>query len=363
MMRTKPFDCGNSCDRKLYCDYLRIVATIAVMLIHTSGHITSQVVCSPVEVFVMTFFSGISGCCIPIFVMISGALLIPRDVSLKDLHGRRILRILVAFLFWSFFYAGVFPLFHLVFEKSYHSSLTAVLTDAININSHFHLWYLPMTIGLYLCLPLFKKIVESETLTYYFLLLFFVFSSAIPTTFSVLSVLLRSSPDDTLHNLQTIINYIDVNAVIGYSGYFILGFVLSTTQISRRQRYLIYAFGITGFLVSLTLRLFVSPRIESQVGNFSISALLLSSAVFVLFKYTQRNNYNSGTIAKRLSKYSFGAYLLHLFVLTVLEIIGIDGIPVSPLSLFSIELLCVVLLSFALSSLINKIPFLQKWIV
>ena len=43
--------------------------------------------------------------CVPVFVMLSGALLLHRESSLAQFFSRRFLRIILPFLFWSVVYA------------------------------------------------------------------------------------------------------------------------------------------------------------------------------------------------------------------------------------------------------------------
>lgn len=90
-------------ERKQYCDYLRVFATFAVVVLHVSAtnwYITDVNV---MEWQAFNFYDSIVRWGVPIFVMISGSLFLGRDVSLKKIYSKYILRMVVAFVFWSLF--------------------------------------------------------------------------------------------------------------------------------------------------------------------------------------------------------------------------------------------------------------------
>ncbi len=76
--------------------------------------------------------------------------------------------------FWHIFYA----LYTFIFES--HSLSVAI---KLIIRGYSHLWFLHMIIGLYLLVPLLRKITENTRLTRYFLILAAIFSIIIPTFF------------------------------------------------------------------------------------------------------------------------------------------------------------------------------------
>ena len=93
-------------NRIIYLDILRILATFAVIIIHVCSQNWNKVAPSSYEWNVFNFFSGISRWAVPIFVMISGTLFLDnrRNINIKKLYTKNILRIITAFIFWSLFY-------------------------------------------------------------------------------------------------------------------------------------------------------------------------------------------------------------------------------------------------------------------
>ena len=137
--------------------------------------------------------------------------------------------------------------------------------------------------------------------------------------------------------------------VMGYTGYFLLGYVLDRIAISRRLERVIYLAGILGLCMSIIVP---SDRI-------SVNILCESAAVFVFFR---KHFVSEAAIVRRLSRYSFGVYLVHVAVLNasvryfrLLAITPAAGIPLIAVIVFAISL--------AVSAVLNKFPILNKYIV
>lgn len=95
-----------------YITVLRTLACFAVILLHYSGSYTYRFGVPTfnhgILVFTLTVF------CVPIFVMVSGALLLQKSIPIGEFYKKRTLRILLPFLFWS----AVYLLFKPFLEKS-----------------------------------------------------------------------------------------------------------------------------------------------------------------------------------------------------------------------------------------------------
>ena len=157
--------------RVIYFDILRIVASFFVVFVHLAAQHWADVDVSSRAWFAFNLYCTTGKWSVPIFVMISGALFLGRDVSISAILKKNVARIATVFLFWS----GCYALVYLVFR---HAPLAVVLSQFIT--GHYHLWFLYMIVGLYLLIPLLRPIVQNETLTRYFLLLAFIFTFLLP---------------------------------------------------------------------------------------------------------------------------------------------------------------------------------------
>ncbi|MBR4445084.1 MAG: acyltransferase family protein [Solobacterium sp.] len=88
-------------------DVLRVAATIAVILLHVSAQNWHSTDIHSFEWCVFTIYDGLVRWGVPIFTMISGAIFLNRDIPIKKIYTKHILRIITAFIFWSAIYALV----------------------------------------------------------------------------------------------------------------------------------------------------------------------------------------------------------------------------------------------------------------
>lgn len=73
-------------ERFVYIDCLRVLATFGVIVLHVSSWNWSSAIIGGVEWKVLTFYNGLVRWCVPVFVMISGALFLGRKVNIKKLY-------------------------------------------------------------------------------------------------------------------------------------------------------------------------------------------------------------------------------------------------------------------------------------
>ena len=349
-------------ERIEYFDYLRVFAALAVIILHVAtAHIRDTAITGSAWI-VMNLYNSLVRWGVPVFVMISGALFLSRELSMKKVFTKNIARLAVAYVVWSAFYAVVIPLGKHLLTPDYEISVGSILKNVIT--GADHMWFIPMLIGLYLCLPIFCQIVLSEKATKYFLILAFVFAFLIPQIVN-LSVDFTSGPiAEGAEALNTLVSKMKLQMVTGYSGYFIAGYVLSRKELNRKLRRWIYAIGIVGFVLTAGLSLLASLKagtfVDHYYGNFNCGVVLEAVAVFTWCKY---NLSGSPRWVLRFSKDSFGIYLVHVFALELILTVGLDTLSFSPIISIPVISLIVALVSWGISYLLHKIPVLNRWIV
>lgn len=92
-------------NRKIYMDVLRIVAAFFVIFNHTGdkGFFLFSVTDNPFEYWLYLFLSILCKIAVPLFFMISGALLLSKNEPLYKLYYKRVLKYIVIILVFSFF--------------------------------------------------------------------------------------------------------------------------------------------------------------------------------------------------------------------------------------------------------------------
>lgn len=134
--------------RIYYLDFIRIIAIIAVIVIHVTAQNWYNIALNSTTWTIFNIYNSIVRWAVPILVMISGALFLDKQIDLKKIYQKNIARIIISFIFWSLIYAII------DYSKGY--ALKSVF-ESILIG-HYHMWYLYMIAGLYILVPLLKKL-------------------------------------------------------------------------------------------------------------------------------------------------------------------------------------------------------------
>lgn len=348
-----------------YLDFLRILALFAVIVIHVDAQNYWNVGLQPggVETFewkAYTFLDSMSKWSVPIFVMISGALFLNARISIKTLYTKYIFRIICAYVVWSSIYAVV---------TNTNGSEKTMLYNAIQ--GYFHLWFLPMIIGLYLCIPIMDKIVEDSKVLKYFLLVSFVFTFLIPDMLNFINDYGIDFFASCAYSSKIFLSNMNFRLIGGYSFYFMVGYFLDRNVINKKQRILIYFLGVCGFALTMLLtdRASVAAQISvtKYYGYLTLNIMLESIAVFVWFKYNAEKimtNKNIKSVVAKLSKYCFGAYLVHVLIIDKLvEIDKVSHIGRNPLIAVPVFSFMALVIAFIISGILNHIPIVKKYFV
>ena len=141
-------------------DLLRSVAAVAVVVIHVVGPYRERIGVIPnAEWAIAVAFNGLSRWSVPVFIMITGALLLsdPRPFQLGHYVRRRVAKVLVPFLAWSVAYAVIAG----ASLEGFDATVTAERLRALPIHeTYYHLGFFYYFIPLYLLVPLLRPLVR-----------------------------------------------------------------------------------------------------------------------------------------------------------------------------------------------------------
>ena len=215
-------------ERELYIDRIRILASFAVVFLHSSAQYFYEFKFNSFEWKIFNFYDSLVRFAVPLLFMISGALFLKsnKKIEIKKLYSKNILRLFTAYVFWSVFYA----IFNIVIINKDKFILKNVIK--LSIESSFHLWFLPVIISIYLLLPLLKKVFNKENmdLVKYFLILFMVFG------------ILKNTVLNFIENehIISMVNTFNPELLYSHIGYFVLGFYIDTLKLSKKSLNFIY---------------------------------------------------------------------------------------------------------------------------
>ncbi|WP_245907341.1 acyltransferase [Leucobacter massiliensis] len=287
-----------------YFDVLRAVAIVAVVGIHAAITEWHQAPVTAQRWEELTWINAALRFCVPVFFMISGALFLSphRAVTVRELFRKRIPRILVAFAVWSLVY-GLIEVYGPGGSGSFGELVTRFF------QGHFHLWFLLALTGLYLATPILRLVVRERRVAWYFVWLALPFASVLPllTRVPVAGEVLARMLDDMRFDL-----------VLGYSAYFLLGYLLSGAVLGRGALIALAVAGVAGVVGTVLGTVLVSRAggewDELFFGFLTPGVAAPAIAVFCLAQaWGERHSLSGGRgrAVVFLAGASFGIYLVH----------------------------------------------------
>ncbi|MBO7577386.1 MAG: acyltransferase [Prevotella sp.] len=333
-------------------DILRIASAFAVVLLHVSAEYFDESFYSSEWVF-RNFFGQMTRWCVPVFIMISGALFLQRDdITIEKLYKKYIWRILLVYLVWSAVYAS--------FRIGSNTNLLGFI--GVVISGPLHLWFLKMLIGLYMCLPLFWMIVKDKKVEIYFIFLSFFVSVVVPLFMFVI----EKTSDNYFQIFTDLGERVKFSMAMGYSYFFVLGHFLVVHPLNSRYRKMVYILGIMS--VFLLLLFTYIPALQGYHPDgyyYSYKTPFIYFITAALFVFAQSHcmsiRQNLRRIVLFLSKMSLGVYVVHMLVMYVFSSsFGVDSRTFHPGYWLIIYTIIVFVSSYVVTGIIAQIPFLKK---
>lgn len=308
-------------DRIEYIDILRVLSMFSVVFLHTAAGSLRGNYGSYTWHFSNTLTSIMSAS-VPIFFMISGALLLNSKSTLSVGYTlkKRLPRVLIPFLVWSLSAVAYYAIISFISSGSVDTA--AALDRLKNLPSRattVHLWFMYALIPLYVLSPLLKKFVDSldKKLINYTLFIWVFFASVLPTIAAFIPESYRS-----LFVLNSAYN---LNFMTGFAGFFIAGYFCMRYNGRIPIRYLITAVILDTILIALGTWWKTSAQAnysEMFKSYTRIFILVLSICLFLLFKELFRGRKLSAmasSLLQMFSQLSFGVYLVHNLLIDFLS--------------------------------------------
>lgn len=271
--------------------------------------------------------------CVPLFVMITGALLLPIRGDASTFYKKRIPRVFYPFLIWSVLYnlfpwitglLGLNPQIILdffpyageeVMRQSFSVSLEYILMIPFNFSIlAVHMWYIYLLIGLYLYLPVFSAWVEkaSERAKLMFLLAWGV-TLLLPYYYQFVSNYLWGTCSWNSFGM--------LYAFAGFNGYLLLGHYLKNLEWSLKKTLTIgipmfavgYAVTFLGFRHITALPEYTDEMLELFFTYCSLNVVMMTIPVFMLAKKVKVNSERMKKALANLTVCGFGIYMIHYF--------------------------------------------------
>lgn len=346
--------------RNVSFDLLRIISALSVVVLHVSAQ---YIMISEVDSLffrLSNFLNSISRFGVPIFVMLSGVLFLSeeKEISIKKIWTKYILRVFILYGVWSFAYYVFQSLYMWKFDFWNHGIARTIL-GCVYASDHF--WFLFMIMGLYALVPILRTWVHNATKKDldYFILMFFVFQ--------ILRTTLSQLIDKTL--VQEILNMVKIIELSYYLGYFILGYRILKFGLSKKCKTVLYALVpvcvIANYFISDWMSVKAAAYSAGIYDSFGIFTFLIVIAIFVFFTdmFTNKNwNAKITSALANLAQNTLGIYVMHVGVLTYLVHEGIlTKLPHPVAGTVMISLFLFIVCS-VVASLLRRIPFIGHYL-
>lgn len=330
------------------------MAIIGVLLIHVSAGGFSRPAGS-FEWFSTLFWSSVSRASVPIFLMLTGALMLDpeRLLTLRQLWRRKIPRLLAALLAWALIY----QLWQMAF---YDGGLTAAgvknaVKQVLAFHHQNHLYYLHIALLVYALLPVTRIIAahaDRRTLEY-LLALWAVLGIIYPTVKTVWPLTL----------LAGIPTQYGLNLTYAGVGYGLLGWYLRQYAVSPGRWALTAAagFGIV-FCGTAALSLRDGQLNQTLLEGASPGVALLAAGVCG-WAFSALGDTPSPPGLRTLSQSSFSVYLVHLLPCWELRRLGLSAVTGPSLLFIPLTAAAVLGCSLAIWAVLSRIPLVRRWLI
>ncbi len=289
---------------------------------------------------------------VPLFFMLSGFLLLPKEENLVIFLRKRAWKVFLPLVAWSLIY-DVYVNQALSKSGVTLEAVVRLLIRLLRGPRAEHLWFFYTLIGLYLFTPILRLFVaraRQSDLLYYIGLWFF--------TVPLLSILTAFTP----------LRFgFEIPMATGYIGYYLLGFYLGNLAPSRQSMRIFATLFIFGLLFTFFVFLLDLPPQKDETvfrSYLSLNIILMGLAAFFLLKNAFQHlplTVWHGLLP--LSQASLGIYLIHPLVLqwydAWLPRLGLTRGTGSSFVMIPLITICTFVISFLLTRLLQKIPLLR----
>jgi surface polysaccharide O-acyltransferase-like enzyme len=292
-------------------DFIRTVAIFLIILVHVASfpyYINELTFSETFNWFTVDVYGAIAQTGVPLFVMLTGVLLLDPakvDEPLKVFFKKRFARIGLPWIFWTIAYF-VWSYYVRGTELSQGNILTGLIEG-----SYDHLWFLYLLFGLYLATPILRILVKNidHQRFKYLIILWIAGSFTVPFVHSFLG--LSFNP--------VMFVFID------WVGYYLLGVYLLQSKVSKRW---VYA-GLIGGLAATSISDAVIPILAGAktIGFFHdyvvFTVIITSASLFLVLTSIPKNLFENNNLANRglhwIGQNTLPIYLIHYMILDIVR--------------------------------------------
>lgn len=363
-----------------WVDAMRVLACFLVVFSHSCDAFIAQ--------FNNDYGTFLQGCalgslvrpCVPLFVMMTGVLLLPLKGTMGEFYSKRLKRIAIPLVFWSLALPVVYYLYlnFIVSSNSpfidmssftWQMTLRKMFTFIFNFNyDTTPLWYLYMLIGLYFIIPIFGTWLKCATSKEIKLFLYLWGASLFLPYVKIIAPFLGYLG---VFGNMGILGECDWNAygtfyyVSGFVGYLVLAYYLVKYPLQwgwRKMAAVCIPMFVVGYAVTFGGYVVMQEFFPGNYAYLEIVWLFSGINVFMMtfpvFVVVQKINAASSPRLSAVASMTFGIYLCHFVIIQMgydfYEAIMPAGVPAV------VKILCNAVTVFVVSYLVVRLLSISK---
>ena len=308
--------------RDICLDLIRVVAIVSVVWIHCQENGNFSLAPGGVPFDALTYLFGRMG--VPLFFMLTGALLIPREISPRRFWLTRALPLYLAAVVWNAAYSfeylllvGHVPLRTLLLMPGAGGPGGILLRSLALIPGEKHLWYMAFAAAVYVLMPLFAQAKRLRTGT---------LTALVGVLFAVNGLRLAAGIGAGRQHADLIL----------YAAFVLTGYLLRDRLLGRRSRRqttegrMPKSGTVLAVLTAASAAAFLATYVNDGFRNafaargldiwwyyspfITLTAVLLFAALLAV---PMSGGGRKASLLAFLSENSFGVYLVHIAVIRI----------------------------------------------
>lgn len=367
--------------RIVWLDFVKFIAIFMMIAVHCTDNVTPAERSEPWYNLWGSFYGSFMRPAIPLFVMVTGALLLPVRQNISAFYKKRLTRLIVPFIIWSVLYnlfpwiTGVLRLSPTVIndffawaepDQSFSGALHNILMIPFNFSMlAVQMWYVYMLIGLYLYMPIFSAWIKQASIKeqQVFLFLWFI---------SLFIPYLREYLTKDLWGTCSWNEFGLLYYFAGFNGYLLLGYYIVNNDINFSWSKLAIV-GVPSFAVGYCITFFGFKSVTAVPGQpaelvelfftyCSPNVLMMTLPVFLVVRKIQFSSVIIRRFSVSISTCTFGIWMSHYLFLGPCYML-VESLPLHTMVKMIVCTILLLSVTWGFVYIVRKSGKIGKWIM
>ena len=367
--------------RIVWLDFVKFIAIFMMIAVHCTDNVTPAERSEPWYNLWGSFYGSFMRPAIPLFVMVTGALLLPVRQNISAFYKKRLTRLVVPFIIWSVLYnlfpwiTGLLGLSPTVIndffawaepDQSFSGALHNILMIPFNFSMlAVQMWYVYLLIGLYLYMPIFSAWIKQASIKeqQVFLFLWFI---------SLFIPYLREYLTKDLWGTCSWNEFGLLYYFAGFNGYLLLGYYIVNNDINFSWSKLAIV-GLPTYVVGYCITFFGFKSVTAVPGQpaelvelfftyCSPNVLMMTLPVFLVVRKIQFSSVIIRRFSVSISTCTFGIWMSHYLFLGPCYML-VESLPLHTMVKMIVCTILLLSVTWGFVYIVRKSGKIGKWIM